>query len=82
MFYWPTALKHFKMHPVPSPCISLCQMDAPTGLCTGCWRTIDEIVKWGAMNDEEKQEVWARLDKLRSGVVFGETPRLNPPLRT
>ncbi|RYF04807.1 MAG: DUF1289 domain-containing protein, partial [Oxalobacteraceae bacterium] len=24
--------------PAPSPCISLCEMDAKTGLCMGCQR--------------------------------------------
>ena len=28
---------------VQSPCINICKMDAANGLCTGCWRTLDEI---------------------------------------
>ena len=38
--------------PVPSPCISLCEMAPDTGLCRGCLRTIDEIVAWGTASDE------------------------------
>ena len=30
--------------PVPSPCISLCEIAPDTGLCRGCLRTIDEII--------------------------------------
>ncbi|HUD31901.1 MAG TPA: DUF1289 domain-containing protein, partial [Variovorax sp.] len=26
---------------VPSPCISVCRIDAASGLCTGCLRTLD-----------------------------------------
>ena len=47
--------------PVPSPCISVCRIDAATGLCEGCLRTLDEIAAWGRMDDEGKREVWARL---------------------
>jgi predicted Fe-S protein YdhL (DUF1289 family) len=31
---------------VASPCISVCVIDAPTGLCAGCYRTLDEIAGW------------------------------------
>jgi uncharacterized protein len=52
-------------------------MDAPTGLCTGCWRTTAEIVNWGAMNDEGKQHVWALIDQRRVAMVFDQTPKPN-----
>ena len=28
---------------VPSPCVSVCRMDARRGLCIGCCRTLEEI---------------------------------------
>ncbi len=31
---------------VASPCTGVCRMDAATGWCVGCRRTIDEIVAW------------------------------------
>lgn len=46
---------------VPSPCIDICQMHAPTGWCAGCLRTIDEVVAWGRMADADKQAVWQLL---------------------
>ncbi|MCU0813632.1 MAG: DUF1289 domain-containing protein [Burkholderiaceae bacterium] len=46
---------------VPSPCISVCRMDEATGWCLGCARTIDEIVAWGVLDDDEKRAVWAQL---------------------
>ena len=53
--------------PVPSPCISVCRMDAATGLCEGCLRTLDEIVDWGMAADDEKRVVWERLvDRARA----------------
>ncbi|MGA0610589.1 DUF1289 domain-containing protein [Caldimonas sp. KR1-144] len=47
--------------PVPSPCISVCRMNAATGWCEGCWRTIDEIAAWASMPDEAKRAVWRAL---------------------
>ena len=46
---------------VPSPCISVCVMDAASGLCQGCWRTLDEIAAWSAMTDAGKRAVWALI---------------------
>lgn len=46
---------------VPSPCVSVCRMDAATGLCEGCFRTLDEIAAWGRMTEEEKRDVWALI---------------------
>ena len=44
-----------------SPCISVCRMDAATGLCEGCFRTLEEIAAWSRMDDTEKRAVWDRL---------------------
>ena len=46
---------------VPSPCISVCRMDADTGLCSGCFRTLDEIVAWSRLTVAEKRDVWKLL---------------------
>ena len=47
--------------PVPSPCISVCRMDAATGLCEGCCRTLDEIAAWSQLDGEAKRKVWRRI---------------------
>ena len=46
---------------VPSPCISVCRMDAVTGLCEGCFRTLDEVASWSMATDEEKRALWKLL---------------------
>jgi predicted Fe-S protein YdhL (DUF1289 family) len=46
---------------VPSPCVSVCRMDASGELCLGCVRTLDEIAAWGRMGDADKREVWALI---------------------
>jgi predicted Fe-S protein YdhL (DUF1289 family) len=53
------------MTAVPSPCISVCRMDAKTGLCEGCHRTLDEIAAWSLMADADKQVVWDALPERR-----------------
>ncbi len=53
--------------PVPSPCISICRMDETSGLCLGCQRTIDEIVRWGSGDDAYKRRVWGEILLRRSG---------------
>ena len=52
--------------PVPSPCISVCVMDAARGWRTGCQRTLDEIAVWSILDDEEKRAVWALLPARRN----------------
>ena len=53
---------------VPSPCISVCRMDADTGLCQGCFRSIDEIIVWGRQTDHERRHVWQRIVQ-RAGLT-------------
>ena len=47
--------------PVPSPCISVCQIHEDTGLCAGCFRTLAEIGAWRSMDDEGKRALWRQL---------------------
>ncbi len=54
--------------PVPSPCISVCRMSAATGLCEGCFRTLDEIGSWSRLSDEGKRVVWRALGE-RAGAA-------------
>jgi predicted Fe-S protein YdhL (DUF1289 family) len=50
---------------VPSPCINVCRMDAVSGWCEGCLRTLDEIAAWAVLPDDVKREVWAELEQRR-----------------
>lgn len=45
-----------------SPCINICQMNAASGLCEGCLRTIDEIAAWSTLDDDAKRAVWDAID--------------------
>jgi uncharacterized protein len=47
---------------VPSPCVSVCRMDAVTRWCEGCLRDIDEIAGWAGMDDAARVVVWHRIE--------------------
>ncbi len=47
---------------VPSPCTNVCRMNAQTGYCEGCFRTLDEIANWSGATPEAKLAVLAKLD--------------------
>ena len=52
---------------VPSPCTKVCEIDAPTGWCRGCGRSLQEIGDWLYAGDAEKRAIVARLPgRLRS----------------
>ena len=51
---------------VPSPCNNVCRMNPATGLCEGCFRTLDEIAAWSAMSATEKRAVLAHLPSRRT----------------
>ncbi|MDQ6882441.1 MAG: DUF1289 domain-containing protein [Pseudomonadota bacterium] len=52
---------------LPSPCVSVCRMDASSGLCEGCLRTIDEIATWGMLDDAGKRAVWLKIEQRAAG---------------
>jgi uncharacterized protein len=51
--------------PVPSPCISICRIDAASGLCVGCLRTLDEIAAWSALGEDARRDVWQAIRRRR-----------------
>ena len=51
---------------VPSPCTSICRMSSDTGLCEGCFRTLEEIVAWSRVGDEGedgKRSIWSKIQQ-------------------
>jgi uncharacterized protein len=52
--------------PLPTPCIGVCVMHEQTDLCTGCLRTIDEIIDWGLAPEERKRQIWIALEARRA----------------
>jgi uncharacterized protein len=50
----------------PSPCINLCKMDPDSGLCAGCFRTLDEIAAWSGMSDHQRRTVLVAIATRRN----------------
>lgn len=49
---------------IPSPCLRKCCLDE-RDVCLGCYRKIDEITGWTAMNNEERQQTLDRCQQRR-----------------
>ncbi len=50
---------------IASPCINVCKMDAQTSLCTGCFRTLDEITVWSRIDDARRLDILAAVARRR-----------------
>ena len=61
-------------HPVPSPCINVCRMNAASGLCEGCLRTLDEIATWGVLGDDAKRAVWVLIEQRKTFALTPQAP--------
>ncbi|HET9510290.1 MAG TPA: DUF1289 domain-containing protein [Sphingomonas sp.] len=53
--------QYFEPVRVQSPCVNVCRLDALTGWCVGCGRTGDEIARWTAIGDRDREAVMAAL---------------------
>lgn len=59
---------------VESPCIKICVVHPQARICTGCFRTIEEISGWARMSSDERRDIvddlpnrTAHLKKRRGG---------------
>ena len=51
---------------LPSPCVSVCQMDPSDGVCLGCYRTRGEIASWRSMDEADQQKLLDILSERRA----------------
>ncbi len=67
---------------IASPCINVCQMDPASGLCRGCFRTLDEIARWTRIDDAERVTIINAVARRRldhdpwEGELRGDCDRL------
>ena len=61
---------------VASPCTNVCIIDPVTGLCGGCFRTLQEIAGWIDLSATEKRTVIAALDARRANFGAAIDARL------
>ena len=56
-------------------------MDLDTHRCRGCYRTLEEIGRWGAMTDAERDAVMAELPARKREDASSDVPKVSvPPL--
>ncbi len=53
---------------VPSPCTSVCRIDEDSGLCEGCFRTVEEICRWSGLDSDDKRAVWELIEQRAKGA--------------
>lgn len=53
--------KVWRRNEIESPCIKICAIHPTERICTGCFRTIDEIGAWSALSPEERTRIMAEL---------------------
>ena len=46
---------------IPSPCVGVCQINASTKYCLGCWRTLKEVAHWSRYSNDEKEILMTEL---------------------
>ncbi|MGH1465837.1 MAG: DUF1289 domain-containing protein [Cognatishimia sp.] len=66
--------KVWKRDEISSPCIQICVVHPTERICTGCYRTIDEIAQWSKYSPQERADITSdlsarasRLTKRRGG---------------
>ena len=50
-----------------SPCNGTCTLNKQS-VCEGCFRTIHEVVRWGAASEVEKKDIMPRADERARGA--------------
>lgn len=56
----------WKRQEIASPCVKLCGIHPRAKICTGCYRTMDEIMQWGQLSHEERAELMEELPNRQS----------------
>ena len=64
------------MEKIPSPCISICQMDPVKEVCKGCYRNRKEIAQWPSMDGAAQRQLLEAL-KQRRAEQTGIAPKQN-----
>jgi predicted Fe-S protein YdhL (DUF1289 family) len=57
----------WRRNEIESPCIKICVVHPKARICTGCFRSIEEIGGWSRMTPDERREIMAELPE-RAGA--------------
>ena len=61
---------------IPSPCLSVCRIQADTGLCEGCFRNLSEIAAWSQADEADKRRIWRVIGQRAEAatILHGHNP--------
>ncbi|MCD8523908.1 MAG: DUF1289 domain-containing protein [Saccharospirillaceae bacterium] len=60
--------------PVRSPCVNICALD-DNDLCVGCYRSGEEISRWGRYSDDERRAVLQKVaERERDAMNYTPVP--------
>jgi len=51
----------WKRDEIESPCVNICVLHPEERICTGCYRTGEEIARWSRLSPEERRTIMADL---------------------
>ena len=57
---------------IESPCVKICDIDRPTGLCCGCGRSLAEIAGWSSLSSAERRRIMAELPARKAELLEGD----------
>ena len=46
---------------IATPCVKVCVVDGASGLCLGCYRTLQEIGGWSGLSEDQRAAIMADL---------------------
>lgn len=53
---------------IATPCVKVCIVDAESGLCLGCYRTLMEIAGWSRIAEDDRARLMDELPNRRSRI--------------
>ncbi|MHB8529566.1 MAG: DUF1289 domain-containing protein [Caulobacteraceae bacterium] len=53
---------------IATPCVGVCVVDAESGLCLGCRRTLAEVAGWSRFSDIQRAAIMAGLAERRNRI--------------
>lgn len=58
---------------VASPCLDICLFNRKADLCTGCFRTTEEIRQWRKFTDHKRRQILAERRKREAKLAARKT---------
>ncbi|WP_424940267.1 DUF1289 domain-containing protein [Aliiroseovarius sp. S253] len=59
----------WKRNEIASPCVKICVVHPEARICTGCYRSIEEIGGWSGMTDAERAQIMDELPARKSSLT-------------